>query len=107
MMGRRMNLSMASDLALRRFLRNDATDRDTAQVLLTNSGESLAARGIRRLNETYQRNLGRSPGVIYIGSAYAVLPTEALLLHLGHTPRQSLLPLRTRVQSTAPSGVPP
>jgi hypothetical protein len=78
---------------------------NTAQVLMTNSGESLAARGIRRLNETYQRNLGRSPCVIYIGSAYAVLPTEELLLHLGHTPRQSLLPLRTRVQST--SGAPP
>jgi hypothetical protein len=75
---------------------------NTAQALMSKSGESLAARGIRRLNNHYERQLGRSPAVIYIGTAYAVLPTEELLLHLGHTPRRSLLPLHTHVQS-APS----
>lgn len=80
---------------------------NTAQVLMSKSGESLAASGIRRLNQIYQRNLGRSPSVIYIGSAFAVLPIEELLFHLGHTPHQSLLPLHTRVHSSSPSDHPP
>jgi hypothetical protein len=80
---------------------------NTAQVAISQSGQSLAARGIRRLRQTYQHEIGRAPCVIYIGEAYAVLPTEELLLHLGHTPIRSLLPLRTRVGTSLPDRVPP
>jgi hypothetical protein len=76
---------------------------NTAQVHLTRSGGKLAAKGIRRLRQTYQPQLGHSPLAIYLGGKYAVLPVERLLGALGLPVRQSLLPrLRSIPQAQPP-----
>ena len=53
---------------------------NTAPVYLSRSEARLAARGIRR---HYRRELGAASVVIYIDDAYAVLPVEKRLLHIG------------------------
>lgn len=68
---------------------------NTAQVYLSRAGEELAARGIRRLRRCYDRRLGRSPVVIYLGRNYGVFPVEELLRLLGN-------PLRPGVSTANP-----
>lgn len=92
-------------LEMQRWGRDLATQRgrvtltclafNTAQVYLSRSGKRLAASGIRRLRRTYQKQLGHSPVVIYIGPNYAILPVEELLHVLGHPIHQSLRPFAT------------
>jgi hypothetical protein len=65
---------------------------NTAQVYLSQSGERLAAKGIRRLRQHYRPELGANPTVIYIGRNYAVLPLEELLTILGHPVCRTLRP---------------
>jgi hypothetical protein len=65
---------------------------NTAQIYLSRSGKRLALHGIRRLRRMFQRDLGHSPIVIYIGHSYAVLAVEELLTILGHPAHQSLRP---------------
>jgi hypothetical protein len=65
---------------------------NTAQIYLSRAGERLADKGIRRLRRHYQRLLGRTPAVIYIGRHYGVFPLEKLLDLLGRSTRTTLLP---------------
>ena len=65
---------------------------NTAQVYLSQAGERLAAKGIRRLRRHYRPELGATPTVIYIGRHYAVLPLEELIAILRAPVRQSLRP---------------
>jgi hypothetical protein len=68
---------------------------NTAQVYLSRSGKRLAANGIRRLRRIFEKQLGHSPVVIYIGRNYAVLPVEELLHVVGQPVRETLRPLAT------------
>ncbi len=65
---------------------------NTAQIYLSQVGERLAARGIRRLRRHYRPELGAAPTVIYIGRCFAVLPLEELIAILGSPVRQTLRP---------------
>ena len=69
---------------------------NTAQIYLSRSGGRLAAQGIRRLRRHYNRDLGRSPVVIYIERNYAVLAVEELLNLVGYPTAKSLRPFATR-----------
>ena len=65
---------------------------NTAQVYRSRGGQRLARWGIRRLRRLSQRQLGRSPTVIFMDDCYAVLSLEELLKAVGAAPRQGLLP---------------
>lgn len=65
---------------------------NTAQIYLSQAGVRLAAKGIRRLRQYYQPQLGANPTVIYIGPYYAVLPLEELVAILGAPVRRTLRP---------------
>lgn len=77
---------------------------NTAQVYLSRLGQTVAAKGIRRLRQFYSPHLGHSPVVIYIGRYYAVLPVERLLQIVGFGTRRTLRPklIRTRLSTTLP-----
>lgn len=65
---------------------------NTAQVYRTRGGQRRAKLGIRRLRRESQRELGRSPVVIFLDDCYAVLSVEELLAVVGLATRQGLLP---------------
>lgn len=65
---------------------------NTAQVYLSQAGQRLANKGIRRLRREHRHELGSTPTVIYIGREFAVLPLEELMQILGAPVRQTLRP---------------
>jgi hypothetical protein len=67
---------------------------NTAQVYRSQAGERVAQRGIRRLRQHYQPELGAAPVVIYVNGCYGVFALEDLLALLGAQVRESLLPGR-------------
>ncbi len=68
---------------------------NTAQVYLSNSGERLAAKGIRRLRRHYRPELGVTPVVVYIGHEYAILALEELVALLRAPVHHTLRPQTT------------
>ena len=70
---------------------------NTAQVYLSQRGKTVAARGIRRLRQSYRPQLGAAPVVIYIRDNFAVLPLEEFLTIIDLPARRSLRP-RVAVQ---------
>src|SRR4051794_2719429 len=65
---------------------------NTAQAYRARGGERLAKIGIRRLRRQSQRELGRSPVVIFMDDCYGVMAVEELLAVVGFPARQGLLP---------------
>lgn len=65
---------------------------NTAQVYRGRGGARLARLGIRRLRRQSQRELGRSPVVIFMDDCYGVMTVEELLSVVGFPARQGLLP---------------
>jgi hypothetical protein len=65
---------------------------NTTQVYRGRGGERLAKLGIRRLRRESQRELGRSPVVIFMDDCYGVMAVEELLSVVGFPARQGLLP---------------
>jgi hypothetical protein len=65
---------------------------NTTQVYRTRGGERRAKLGIRRLRRETQRELGRSPLIIFLDDCYAVMAVEELLAVVGLATRQGLLP---------------
>jgi hypothetical protein len=68
---------------------------NTAQVYRGRGGARLARQGIRRLRRQSQRELGRSPVVIFMDDCYGVMAVEELLSVVGFPARQGLLPALT------------
>lgn len=66
---------------------------NTAQVYLSRRGKSLAAKGIRRLRRTANKEHGASPIVVYVNDSFGVFSVEKLMQVLGASPRRSLMPL--------------
>ncbi len=78
---------------------------NTTQVYRSRGGSRLAKLGIRRLREQTQRQLGRSPAVVFMEDCYGVMSLEALLAAVGAGVRQGLLPtVRAAARETQPSG---
>ncbi len=65
---------------------------NTTQLYRTQAGAHLAAKGIRRLRQAHQRELGVAPLVVYLDGCYGVFAVEELLALLGTPVRTSLLP---------------
>ena len=65
---------------------------NTAQLYRTQGGKRLADKGIRRLRQLHQRDLGAAPVVLYLDDCYGVFPLEELLALLGAPVRHSLRP---------------
>jgi len=68
---------------------------NTTQLYRTQAGTRLAAKGIRRLRQAHQRELGVAPLVVYLDGCYGVFAVEELLALLGTPVRTSLLPQLT------------
>ena len=73
---------------------------NTTQVYRSRGGSRLAKLGIRRLRRQTQRELGRSPAVVFMEDCYGVMSLETLLAAVGAGVRQGLLPaVRAGVES--------
>ena len=77
---------------------------NTAQLYRTRGGKRLADKGIRRLRQLHQRDLGAAPVVIYLDDVYGVFALEDLLALVGMPVQQSLRPpCRAPAQTTSRS----
>jgi len=65
---------------------------NTAQLYRTQGGRRLADKGIRRLRQLRQRELGAAPVVVYLDGCYGIFALEELLALLGAPVQQSLRP---------------
>jgi hypothetical protein len=65
---------------------------NTAQLYRTQGGKRLADKGIRRLRQLCQRDLGAAPVVLYLDGTYGVFALEEVLALLGAPVHQSLRP---------------
>lgn len=74
---------------------------NTAQIYRSQGGERLVEKGIRRLRQEHQRELGAAPAVIYLGGYYGVFAFEEVLAILGARAKESLLPQLAHKQKRA------
>ncbi|HEY0435378.1 MAG TPA: transposase [Phenylobacterium sp.] len=65
---------------------------NTAQLYRTQGGKYLADKGIRRLRQLQQHDLGAAPVVVYVDGCYGVFALEDVLALLGAPVQQSLRP---------------
>jgi hypothetical protein len=75
---------------------------NTEQVYRTRGGAQLAGKGIRRLRQEQQRELGAAPAVVYVDGRYGVFALEELLALVGAPVRQSVRP-RPQPASSRPT----
>ena len=76
---------------------------NTTQVYRSRAGARLLKMAIRRLRRQYNRQIGRSPVVIYLSGCYGVFALEEVLTALGAPVADSLLPSVSTELARGPS----